>query len=89
MFGFFYVPLSFSLAGTSETEAPRPAGVGSKSQGKNHLSTIVVLSCAVNEGSLSATQLNMHNGLAKNFSPSPLKNLLNNSPMLINQEQKL
>lgn len=87
-FGFFYVSLSFSLAGTSETEAPRHTGVGSKSQEKNHLSTIVVLFRAATEGSVSALQLNAHNGLAKNLSPSPFKGLLNNSSTLINQEPK-
>lgn len=48
-------------------------------------------SCAlhdVTEGSASAMQLNVHNGLAKNFSPSPLKDIVNNSSMLINKDLK-
>lgn len=49
---------------------------------------IAVLFCAVTEGSVSAMQLNVHNSLAKNFSPSSLKDILNNSSMLINQEHK-
>lgn len=84
----FFMCLYPSLLLAHQRQAPRLAGVGSKSQEKNHLSTIVVLSRAANEGSLSAMQLNMHNGLAKNFSPSPLKDVLNNSSMLINHELK-
>lgn len=86
--GFFLCILILSLAGTSETQAPGPAGVGSKSQGKTHLSTTVALSHDVTEGSVSAMQLNVHNGLAKNFSPSPLKDIVNNSSMLINKDLK-
>lgn len=65
----FFMCLYPSLLPAHQRQAPRLAGVGSKSQEKNLLSTIVVLSRAANEGSLSAMQLNMHNGLAKTFHP--------------------
>lgn len=59
------VPILLSCWQITEIEAPRLAGADSQSQEKNHLSAIVVLFLAINEGSVSAKQLNVHNCLAK------------------------